>query len=249
MTPADLDLRFPVIIKPLTRRPELWRRVAHVGKAMRVDTPDDLRRLWPDLAASGVTLLAQELIAGPESCVESYHVYVDEHDEIVGEFTGRKVRTYPRDYGDSSALVTTDAADVAALGRKVVRRLGLRGVAKLDFKRAADGGLHLLEVNPRFNLWHHLGAIAGVNLPAMVYNDAVGMPRHVGQGARSGVRWCRLWQDVRAARDGGSSTTRWLPWALACEAKRMLAWDDPLPFLCAVLWRALHQPRANQVRK
>ena len=44
--------------------------------------------------------------------------------------------------------------------------LGLRGVAKLDFKRTAAGELVLLEVNPRFNLWHLPGAVAGVNLPA-----------------------------------------------------------------------------------
>src|SRR5215470_19812901 len=40
----------------------------------------------------------------------------------------------------------------------------LTGVAKPDFKRAPDGRLLLLEINPRFNLWHHLGAVAGVNL-------------------------------------------------------------------------------------
>ena len=55
------------------------------------------------------------------------------------------------------------------LGRTLVQRLGLRGVAKFDFKRAADGRLFLLEVNPRFNLWHHPGALAGVNLPALVF--------------------------------------------------------------------------------
>ena len=43
-------------------------------------------------------------------------------------------------------------------------RLGLKGLVKLDFKRADDETLHLLEVNPRFSLWHHLGAVAGVNL-------------------------------------------------------------------------------------
>jgi D-aspartate ligase len=50
----------------------------------------------------------------------------------------------------------------------VLARLGVRGVAKLDIKRDDRGRLHLLEINPRSNLWHDPGAVAGVNLPAMV---------------------------------------------------------------------------------
>jgi len=237
LKPADLDLRFPIIVKPLTRRPELWRAVVDAGKALRINTPDELRSLWPRLAASGVDVLAQELILGPETQVESYHVYVDEQGEIAGEFTGRKVRTYPREYGDSTALVTTNATDVAELGREMVHRLRLHGVAKFDFKRAPDGRLYLLEVNPRFNLWHHLGALAGVNLPALVYSDLTGQPRPLATAARSEVRWCRIWQDAQAARESQVPLGQWLSWALRCEAKRLLAWNDPMPFVGAVLWR------------
>ena len=145
-------------------------------KALRIETVAELTELWPKLAASGVEVLAQELIEGPETQIESYHVYVDAHGEVIGEFTGRKLRTFPLEYGDSTALVTTTALDVLSLGRELVHRIGLRGVAKFDFKRAADGTLFLLEINPRFNLWHHLGALAGVNLPALVYNDLIGNP-------------------------------------------------------------------------
>jgi ATP-grasp in the biosynthetic pathway with Ter operon len=68
----------------------------------------------------------------------------------------------------------TDAGDVRRTGREVVERLALTGVAKLDFKRDLQGNLRLLEINPRFNLWHHRGAIVGVNIPALVYADLTG---------------------------------------------------------------------------
>ena len=42
----------------------------------------------------------------------SYHVYVDERGEILGEFTGQKLRTYPREYGDSTALEITSDDEV-----------------------------------------------------------------------------------------------------------------------------------------
>ena len=233
----DLELRFPIVVKPLTRRPELWRAVVNEGKALRVNTSEELRDLWPKLATAGVEILAQELIDGPETQIESYHVYVDDQGQIAGEFTGRKIRTYPHEFGDSTALMTTDAADVLTLGRELVHRLGLRGVAKFDFKRAADGALFLLEVNPRFNLWHHLGAIAGVNLPALVYRDLTGRPRPAIACARPNLSWCRLWQDAQAARASRVPLAQWLAWAVRCEAKRLLSWNDPMPFVGAVLWR------------
>lgn len=233
----QLGLRYPIIVKPLTRRPELWRGVTPEGKALRLDGAAELAQLWSKLASSGIDLLAQELIAGPETSIESYHVYVDQSGEIVGEFAGRKIRTFPLEYGDSTALMTTDASDVLSLGRELVHRLGLKGVAKFDFKRAADGTLFLLEVNPRFNLWHHLGALAGVNLPALVYLDLTGQPQPAVNVARPGLSWCRMWQDVQAVRQSHIPLSDWIPWAFRCEAKRLLTWNDPMPIVRAGLWR------------
>ncbi len=216
-----------------------WTPIAGAAKALRLDTTLPLVSLWPRLATAGIPVLLQQLIPGPETCIESYHVYVDEQGETVGEFTGRKIRTWPPAYGDSTALVITDAPDVTALGRDLVGRLGLRGVAKFDFKRAPDGRLYLLEINPRFTLWHHLGARAGVNIPALVYADLVGLPRAGARQARAGVRWCKPWDDAASARAAGVPFLRWLPWAFGCEAKRVMAWDDPMPFVRAVLWRGM----------
>jgi D-aspartate ligase len=235
--PWDLDLRFPVVIKPLTRRNDVWEPVGGLGKAHRVDSPEALGALWPRLAAAGIELLIQELIPGPETRIESYHVYVDAAGEVVGEFTGRKLRTYPREYGHSTALVITDAPDVVELGRELVRRLDLRGVAKFDFKRGPDGKLYLLEINPRFTLWNHPGALAGVNLPVLVYRDLAGLPRRAVPRARPGVRWCKVWKDWAAARAAGVPLAKWVIWAWSCEAKRHLSWDDPLPLMGGALWR------------
>lgn len=238
----DLDLPYPLIIKPLTRR-ESWDAIERSGKALQVDDAAQLQALWPTLASAGIDLLAQELIPGPETRIESYHVYVDGQGQVAGEFTGRKIRTYPAAYGHSTALTLTDsraeAADVAALGRELSARIGLRGVAKFDFKRAPDGRLYLLEINPRFNLWHLLGAVAGVNLPALVYADLTGVARPQARIARPGPCWCNLRKDRVAAREAGWSTLSWLWWVARCEA-RPVAWDDPMPFL---------QPKLDRLRR
>jgi predicted ATP-grasp superfamily ATP-dependent carboligase len=190
-------------------------------------------------------VLVQEAIPGPESSIESYHAYIDASGEIAGEFTGRKLRTYPRRYGYSTAVTITQSGEVTALGREISRRLGLRGVAKLDLKRDPDGRLRLLEINPRFNLWHHPGALAGVNLPALVYSDLAGIPRPASPRSRPGVRWCSLAHDLQAARSEGMSPARWLRWVLACEAKSGFAWDDPLPLPRATFWRLRRMARTR----
>lgn len=248
----DIDLPYPFIIKPLTRL-ESWKAIARNAKAIRIDRPADLHALWPSLWAAGIDLLAQELIPGPEARIESYHVNVDGQGQVAGEFTGRKIRTYPAVYGHSSALTVTDirgeGADVAALGRDVAARIGLRGVAKFDIKRAPDGSLHLLEINARFNLWHHLGAVAGVNLPALVYADLTGRARPRPAVARAGVRWCRVDLDRLAAREAGLSTLSWLGWVARCEA-RSISLDDPMPFLMPRLARLRRMfPMDRRVRR
>jgi D-aspartate ligase len=232
--PRQLDLRFPVLLKPVVRRFDQWGLIAPDAKAVEVDGPDTLRRLWGRLAGAGTDFLAQELIAGPESRIESYHAYVDAGGAVVAEFTGRKIRTRPAQFGYTTALTITDARDVIELGREVVQRLGLTGVAKLDFKRTPEGRLLLLEVNPRFTLWHHPAALAGINVPALVWADLTGVPRPAVRPAKAGVRWCDLWEDAAAARDVGELGVRWIASAASCEAKSGFAIDDPMPFVRAV---------------
>ncbi len=233
-----LDLAFPLIAKPLTRRGfGRWGEATSGAKARRIETRQQLVELWPTLRAVGLDLLVQELVPGPETRIESYHTYVDEGGAVVGEFTGRKIRTHPREYGFSTAVEITNTPDVLALGRELVDRLGLRGVAKLDFKRTDDDALVLLEVNARFNLWHHPGALAGVNLPGLVYADLTGETRLPVAPPRPGVRWIYHLRDALAAREHGIPLHRWLPWAVATEAKSTFAWNDPMPFVRGVGWR------------
>jgi len=229
VAPRDLALHFPLVVKPLTRHTATWRAAAGEAKAISIASRTELEALWPSLAGVGAEVFLQTFVPGPETCIESYHVYVDAAGAVAGEFTGRKIRTLPRRYGHSSAVEVTAARDVRDLGRDLTFRMGLRGVAKFDFKRTPAGELRLLEVNPRFNLWHHAGAVAGVNIPALVYADVTGRRRPPVAEARAGVRWCHPTLDFHARREAGVPLHRWLLWAATTEAKAGLALDDPRP--------------------
>jgi D-aspartate ligase len=242
VSPPTLEVPFPLVVKPIVRTPG-WTGLAGSSKALHVLDAEGFAALWPRLGDVGTELVAQELVRGPESCIESYHAYVDASGAVAGEFTGRKIRTFPADYGHSSSVEVTALPDVAELGREVLARLALKGVAKLDFKRDARGRLHLLEVNPRFNLWHYPGALAGVNLPALVYADLTGRERPPVAASPRTIRWCDPLLDLRAARAAGITPLAWLRWAGRCEAISGLAWQDPMPFfrgrLGPAVWRRL----------
>jgi D-aspartate ligase len=245
--PPALEVPFPLIVKPLTRTPG-WTSLAGSSKALHVLSQEDFATAWPALSALPTELLAQQLITGPESRIESFHAYVDESGAIAGAFTGRKIRTFPVDYGQSTAVEIVALPDVAELGRDVVARLGLKGVAKLDFKRDDGGRLHLLEINPRFNLWHYPGAIAGVNLPALAYADLTGRERPPVSAQPRRVAWCDPLQDLRAAQATGVAPLAWLRFVAACRAICGLAWADPAPFLRGKLWSAVWRRGVSRVR-
>jgi predicted ATP-grasp superfamily ATP-dependent carboligase len=236
----ELDVPFPVVVKPVRRGGD-WTATGARGKALSIRGRDEWRTVWPRLALLRSELLVQQLVPGPESAIESFHAYVDASGDIAGEFTGRKIRTFPPHHGQSSAVEIVDVPDVAELGRGVLAALDVKGVAKLDFKRDDRGRLHLLEINPRFNLWHHPAAVAGVNLPTLVHADLSGAPRPPGRRPTRRVTWCAPLLDVRAAYAEGTSPVAWLQWARRCEAVSGLALDDPLPFLRGTLWGAVRR--------
>jgi predicted ATP-grasp superfamily ATP-dependent carboligase len=218
----------PVIVKPLLRR-DLSSLDDH-GKAVRADESAVLAEVLDRATDQGIDVVVQEYVPGPETRVESWHAYLDA-EGVVGEFCGEKIRTWPIDHGHSTALRVTDHADVRAAGRDVVGRIALRGLVKVDFKRDPGGRLRVLEVNPRATLWHHPGAIAGVNLAALAYADLAGLPRPPIGPLRTGVTWCTPREDRWAARALGVSTLAWILQTARADARSGAGWTDPLPFV------------------
>lgn len=244
----DLDESptWPQLVKPALGRDAVWRDRFGGRKAIVVESGarlEELRRQIPDRA-----LLVQELVPGPETEVHSYHVYVDGGGKVVADFTGRKIRTFPLQFGETSALSVGLDPEVAAMGREMVAALGLRGVAKFDYKRAPDGRWFLLEINARFTLWHNAGATAGINIPAIVHADLTGTRRPKLSTVAS-ARWCHPTNDFRAVRAQRASIPRWVRWALSCDARWALEWRDPMPFARGVVVKKLRRIMSTSRRR
>jgi D-aspartate ligase len=232
--PSDLPFDFPMVVKPASRRVDHW--TSDGGKAALVQNRDELRSVWNRLAREDMPVVLQELVTGPESDIVSYHAYVSEDGTLVGEFTGEKIRTKPSSFGHSCSVRVLTLPDVTELGRDILHRLDITGVIKFDFKRRSDGSLSLFEVNTKFNLWHLPGAIAGVNVPALAYDDLVGNECPVEASiTREGVVWCKVWDDLPVALDQGVSLGQWLRWVRSVDSIRDVSLSDPLPLLGVAL--------------
>lgn len=232
------DLEPPVVVKPVLRdqTDESWKPVAKGRKAVLCSSMADLKALWHRPEIRELPLVVQEYIPGGAERIVSYHAFVDDDRTVIGWFTGRKIRTSPPEFGQSTAVEITDDPDCRSVGQDVLDKYAFTGVAKVDLKRGPDGRLHVLEVNPRFNLWHHPGARAGVNLPAAVYHRLVDGATDVLGEAEPGVRWVQIWGDLGAARSSGVALGSWLKFAARAEARRAAHLDDPGSMLGALVW-------------
>ena len=226
---------FPAVLKP-SMRTHWYARIGSNQKALRVQTREELDRQLQTMG-NDLDLLVQEAVEGGEEQIVSYHAYVRADGSTAGEFTGRKIRTAPRLYGISSHVRITDDAEVKRLGREIVQKIGFTGVLKIDFKiDVRDQRIFMLEINARFNLWHHPGSVAGVPLPLLVWDDCTGAPRRFGTPpvvTRRDVRWVDPVLDWMAAKEyraaGELSWGRWLAQLLTADINEGFSWRDPAP--------------------
>lgn len=167
---------FPCIVKP--RRGAGGRGVVLVRNARQLaQFPHD------------ASLIIQEYLPGAEFSVD-----------VLSDKRGRPRAAVPRvrlkvDSGIAVAGRTVHDAALQAAAGLVTMRLGLTYVANVQFKRDAAGKPRLLEVNARFPGTMPLTVAAGVNMPRLALDMALGreLPDHVGAFTEIGI--VRTWAD------------------------------------------------------
>lgn len=221
----------PVLVKPKLRTG--WERsriqqqlFGGEGKA-RIFASGAEAAADPLLAELAAQLSFQEYVAGGDDAIRSFHGFAAPGGEVLAGFVGRKIRTFPPLTGDSAYVRLEDNPAIEALGRDIAARLQLAGVFKMDFKHE-----RLLEINTRFNLWHYVGAMNGVNLPAIAHQWLTQGRRPEPRRAATRYRWLSLRYDFRAGRALGLGARQWLGSLLeAPKVYELFAWTDPMPFV------------------
>jgi len=151
--PASIDL--PVIVKP---------RTGSGSRGIRlVADVSDLEALERD-----GTLLVQELLPGPEFSLD---VFADRSGEVRAVVPRERLKV---DSGIAITGRTTHDEALETFGAEVARLIGLNTVANVQAKEASEGVPALLEVNPRFPGTMPLTIAAGVDMPKLAVDEALG---------------------------------------------------------------------------
>lgn len=233
---------FPSVLKPASRlgwfETGLTKGVGH--KAIRVDSQEELEAWVEKVRRHGVACILQEFIPGGDDQIYSFHGYLDQNSTPLAWFVGRKVRSYPLDTGRSSCLRLVNEPEVATLGLSVLQRLAFQGVVKVDMKRdSRSARYYVLEINPRFNLWHYLGAVSGVNLPAAAYAEQTGTPRAIASDFSTSFRWYNVPRDLRASWHAIGRGRLSVPDLIRSYRGRpifdLLSASDPMPVVFVIL--------------
>src|SRR2546429_1426193 len=84
---------------------------------------------------------------------------------VLGAMTARRLRQYPIDFGLSSCYVEAiPVPGLIDLARRLVREMGLSGVAEVEFKHdEREGTYKLLDINIRLWGWHALCVPCGLD--------------------------------------------------------------------------------------
>lgn len=234
----DLDLRFPVVIKPATCEG----RDAFVNvKAWRAEDMQALLARYDQVEAivGADRIMVQELIPGDGHAQFSYAAVWD-RGAPVAALVARRARQYPVDFGFTSTFVETiTQQEIADAACRFLASLDYSGLVEIEFKHdARDGAYKILDVNARTWSWIALGAAAGVDFAALQWQLARGEsvePR----AARLGVTWRYLSRDLVAmvqemAQEILAGTFKLAGTASALRpaaASAVFALDDPLPAL------------------
>lgn len=152
---ADRVTSFPRFAKP--------RLGAGSRGAAKVTRREELDALPKD-----GSYLLQEYLPGEEYSVD---VYVRGDGRVVAAVPRERMKT---DSGIAVTARTVNVPEVIESAVRVAQEIGVRYVANVQFKRAADGIFKLLEVNPRFPGTLPLTTAAGVDMPKLLVDDVAG---------------------------------------------------------------------------
>ncbi len=239
------DIRFPVVLKPNMGGGD--NRFSR-AKVVRADDRGAFASAYRDAVGQiGLdNVVVQQLIPGGGESQFSYAALWWQ-GRPVAEFTARRTRQYPVDFGYTSTYVeVVEVPQVTAAARRLLDSIGHHGLVEVEFKRdARDGAFKLLDVNPRPWSWFGLAAAAGVDLGALLWRSANGLPAAPAQ-ARAGTAWMYMARDLASAATligrGTLKPGAYLRSFGAVRAWATFAGDDPMPGLIDLPltgWRVL----------
>ncbi len=229
---------YPCALKPLSSHDFV--RHFPTLKMFIVRDERELFDAYRRVSEHGIEVLLTELIPQHPEGFLSYYSYLDPDGEPLFHFTKKKLRQSPTAFGLGTYHVTDWNPEVADVGLKFLRGVGLRGIGNLEFMRdPRDGVLKLIECNARFTLTTELVRVSGYDLALLAYNRVLGLPGPEFSTYRRGVYAIRPVSDFLSFREshynGETTWGEWLRSLMHWQHFLVFDWRDPMPALVRII--------------
>lgn len=189
---ATLPSRYPVVLKPVRSKVVIGSRLVSLSVAVVNDDATRTAMLARWLPYTPVQ--EQPWVPGRGVGVEVLY----ERGRMAWHFVHERLHEWPLTGGASTLRrAAREEPELVELTRRLLDRLEWHGVAMVEWRRAADGTLNLMEINPR--LWGSLPLTiaAGVDIPQGLLAIARGRPLPPSSGWRTGATARNFTEDIQ----------------------------------------------------
>lgn len=227
-------IKYPAVVKP--SKADFIANGAPTAQIVR--TRAEAEAACRRTIAQAPTLIVQEWIEGNEADIYFCLQYRGEGGTTVTSFTGRKLRSWPRNTGSTARCTAAPEhdAELQQLTSEFFDQMRFVGICNMEYKRDSRSGKFFM-IEPtvgRTDLQEEIATFNGVNIPLAAYRYELGLPLPRAETPTKPVVWSygpSYWQSVVASRSFRGLRLKGADTKSACWQL-----DDPVPFA----WYCLH---------
>lgn len=225
---------FPFIIKPSWRDND-WLNKFKEKKLFLINSLSDLKAFQETAANLNCNFLVQQLISGSEENIYCTFSIVDKNSDIIQMGCCRKIRQYPKNFGNTSVAQTCSNGQVEKLTESVIKKLNAVGYISIEYKYDPnDNKYKIIEITPnRFNRQFLVTDILGLNLPYTLYLMELG---HIIEYSKTNIKkgnWLSEVNEIRTFKNYRNEFRFLNYFNTLLHTRRMEIFSitDPKPFL------------------
>lgn len=169
--PEDMDIKeikecvqYPVLIRP---------RVSSGSRGIKyVISSSEFDEAYNEIKEGYGEPIVQEYIN--KTGYSTACILLDDEQNEIASFSYERVKEYPISGGPTVVGVSSNDAQIKEYSINLLKSIGWKGVAEIEFILNDEGKPLLLEVNPRFWMPLNLAIKSGVDFPYIMYDLAMG---------------------------------------------------------------------------
>lgn len=222
---------FPCIFKPSEQNTEFG---DEIKKAYKTNSLVEIKNIYNEVSDRVPNMVIQEWIEGDDSDIYFLLEYIDKNGEIVADFPGRKVRSWPPNVGGTASCTSgyEMLEEMRKATAKYFKEAGFVGMGGMEFKRDSHTG-ELLMIEPtvsRTDLQHEVAMVHGVNLVYAQYCSELGLDFPQQTPSKDRILWC-VEPINRYSRETSNSPGQEKLEKSMKSVEAIARISDPLPFI------------------